>query len=424
MIRRPPRSTHCISSAASDVYKRQVSTQSTWEGSGTDKKSFALREQAYREALNDPETKQRLQREVDERNKLIMASRMNSVSSPDGVERRASELPARKKQRLHPKTHENLYNKLVKTVLEIQSQDSDIQIAFVFMSHAYPGSYAHPHLQPFIEHPAIVACSSQLYYQNRMPDDVLKQFVAAPANDVLQRLLDMQQQCLQQMRKMDKAPADNVTGLPTSTSPSHSASFFPSASTSSSASSSLTSSFPPASLSSSSPAASPSAPLHVHHLPIVSPHAQSPTATAAAAFSLVSSLLGNAASIQVVLPPHLSPPTNNSNNNNNNSSNNSSINSNSHTSDSNNSNNSNNMQTPSPASSSLAGALAAASGRPAVPLSVSDPISAASLGISSMIPFLTGAGALPLPLSCTTTHPVPHMPHSRASYSPIPCTLR
>eukprot|EP00825_Cyclidium_porcatum_P021334 TRINITY_DN23824_c0_g1_i1.p1 TRINITY_DN23824_c0_g1~~TRINITY_DN23824_c0_g1_i1.p1 ORF type:complete len:166 (-),score=23.09 TRINITY_DN23824_c0_g1_i1:3-500(-) len=30
MIRGPPRSTHCISSAASDVYKRQVSTQSTW----------------------------------------------------------------------------------------------------------------------------------------------------------------------------------------------------------------------------------------------------------------------------------------------------------------------------------------------------------------------------------------------------------
>eukprot|EP00825_Cyclidium_porcatum_P045364 TRINITY_DN6885_c0_g1_i1.p4 TRINITY_DN6885_c0_g1~~TRINITY_DN6885_c0_g1_i1.p4 ORF type:complete len:115 (-),score=39.82 TRINITY_DN6885_c0_g1_i1:84-428(-) len=30
MIRRPQRSTHCISSAASDVYKRQVSTQSTW----------------------------------------------------------------------------------------------------------------------------------------------------------------------------------------------------------------------------------------------------------------------------------------------------------------------------------------------------------------------------------------------------------
>eukprot|EP00825_Cyclidium_porcatum_P032782 TRINITY_DN34955_c0_g1_i1.p6 TRINITY_DN34955_c0_g1~~TRINITY_DN34955_c0_g1_i1.p6 ORF type:complete len:113 (-),score=30.16 TRINITY_DN34955_c0_g1_i1:598-936(-) len=29
-VRQPPRSTHCISSAASDVYKRQVSTQSTW----------------------------------------------------------------------------------------------------------------------------------------------------------------------------------------------------------------------------------------------------------------------------------------------------------------------------------------------------------------------------------------------------------
>eukprot|EP00825_Cyclidium_porcatum_P023005 TRINITY_DN252_c0_g1_i7.p2 TRINITY_DN252_c0_g1~~TRINITY_DN252_c0_g1_i7.p2 ORF type:complete len:143 (-),score=36.00 TRINITY_DN252_c0_g1_i7:135-563(-) len=39
MIRRPPRSTHCISSAASDVYKRQVSTQSTWAFERT-KESF------------------------------------------------------------------------------------------------------------------------------------------------------------------------------------------------------------------------------------------------------------------------------------------------------------------------------------------------------------------------------------------------
>eukprot|EP00831_Metopus_contortus_P041758 TRINITY_DN32823_c0_g1_i2.p2 TRINITY_DN32823_c0_g1~~TRINITY_DN32823_c0_g1_i2.p2 ORF type:complete len:161 (+),score=55.07 TRINITY_DN32823_c0_g1_i2:102-584(+) len=31
MIRRPPRSTQGVSSAASDVYKRQVSTQSTWD---------------------------------------------------------------------------------------------------------------------------------------------------------------------------------------------------------------------------------------------------------------------------------------------------------------------------------------------------------------------------------------------------------
>eukprot|EP00831_Metopus_contortus_P030894 TRINITY_DN2527_c0_g2_i2.p2 TRINITY_DN2527_c0_g2~~TRINITY_DN2527_c0_g2_i2.p2 ORF type:complete len:142 (+),score=26.64 TRINITY_DN2527_c0_g2_i2:58-483(+) len=30
MMRRPPRSTQGVSSAASDVYKRQVSTQSTW----------------------------------------------------------------------------------------------------------------------------------------------------------------------------------------------------------------------------------------------------------------------------------------------------------------------------------------------------------------------------------------------------------
>eukprot|EP00831_Metopus_contortus_P041355 TRINITY_DN3244_c0_g2_i2.p1 TRINITY_DN3244_c0_g2~~TRINITY_DN3244_c0_g2_i2.p1 ORF type:complete len:259 (-),score=52.18 TRINITY_DN3244_c0_g2_i2:186-962(-) len=35
MIRRPPRSTQGVSSAASDVYKRQVSTQSTWVARGT-----------------------------------------------------------------------------------------------------------------------------------------------------------------------------------------------------------------------------------------------------------------------------------------------------------------------------------------------------------------------------------------------------
>eukprot|EP00825_Cyclidium_porcatum_P021314 TRINITY_DN23806_c0_g1_i2.p4 TRINITY_DN23806_c0_g1~~TRINITY_DN23806_c0_g1_i2.p4 ORF type:complete len:100 (-),score=17.63 TRINITY_DN23806_c0_g1_i2:711-1010(-) len=34
MIRRPPRSTHCISSAASDVYKRQVRYLSTDSGNG------------------------------------------------------------------------------------------------------------------------------------------------------------------------------------------------------------------------------------------------------------------------------------------------------------------------------------------------------------------------------------------------------
>eukprot|EP00825_Cyclidium_porcatum_P017401 TRINITY_DN2012_c0_g1_i4.p2 TRINITY_DN2012_c0_g1~~TRINITY_DN2012_c0_g1_i4.p2 ORF type:complete len:148 (+),score=25.23 TRINITY_DN2012_c0_g1_i4:122-565(+) len=39
MIRRPPRSTHCISSAASDVYKRQ-STQSTWVPSTSLNKSI------------------------------------------------------------------------------------------------------------------------------------------------------------------------------------------------------------------------------------------------------------------------------------------------------------------------------------------------------------------------------------------------
>eukprot|EP00826_Nyctotherus_ovalis_P049309 TRINITY_DN5946_c0_g1_i11.p2 TRINITY_DN5946_c0_g1~~TRINITY_DN5946_c0_g1_i11.p2 ORF type:complete len:129 (+),score=18.81 TRINITY_DN5946_c0_g1_i11:23-388(+) len=32
MIRRPPRSTHCISSAASDVYKRQVYMACSWCG--------------------------------------------------------------------------------------------------------------------------------------------------------------------------------------------------------------------------------------------------------------------------------------------------------------------------------------------------------------------------------------------------------
>eukprot|EP00831_Metopus_contortus_P020493 TRINITY_DN19032_c0_g1_i4.p2 TRINITY_DN19032_c0_g1~~TRINITY_DN19032_c0_g1_i4.p2 ORF type:complete len:124 (-),score=33.12 TRINITY_DN19032_c0_g1_i4:112-483(-) len=38
MIRRPPRSTQGVSSAASDVYKRQVSTQSTWGFKQMDRK--------------------------------------------------------------------------------------------------------------------------------------------------------------------------------------------------------------------------------------------------------------------------------------------------------------------------------------------------------------------------------------------------
>eukprot|EP00831_Metopus_contortus_P085041 TRINITY_DN9792_c0_g1_i1.p1 TRINITY_DN9792_c0_g1~~TRINITY_DN9792_c0_g1_i1.p1 ORF type:complete len:277 (-),score=27.24 TRINITY_DN9792_c0_g1_i1:6-836(-) len=40
MIRRPPRSTQGVSSAASDVYKRQVSTQSTWDYSMVSKVSI------------------------------------------------------------------------------------------------------------------------------------------------------------------------------------------------------------------------------------------------------------------------------------------------------------------------------------------------------------------------------------------------
>ena len=36
MIRRPPRSTHCISSAASDVYKRQADSPVTWMNSVID----------------------------------------------------------------------------------------------------------------------------------------------------------------------------------------------------------------------------------------------------------------------------------------------------------------------------------------------------------------------------------------------------
>eukprot|EP01017_Pseudomicrothorax_dubius_P030785 TRINITY_DN3867_c0_g1_i13.p1 TRINITY_DN3867_c0_g1~~TRINITY_DN3867_c0_g1_i13.p1 ORF type:complete len:281 (+),score=46.94 TRINITY_DN3867_c0_g1_i13:24-866(+) len=43
MIRRPPRSTQSRSSAASDVYKRQVSTQSTWAILGADNVNRTLR---------------------------------------------------------------------------------------------------------------------------------------------------------------------------------------------------------------------------------------------------------------------------------------------------------------------------------------------------------------------------------------------
>ena len=47
MIRRPPRSTHCISSAASDVYKRQV--QELAKRPGIIKERSQLMDIAYRE---------------------------------------------------------------------------------------------------------------------------------------------------------------------------------------------------------------------------------------------------------------------------------------------------------------------------------------------------------------------------------------
>eukprot|EP00831_Metopus_contortus_P038705 TRINITY_DN30378_c0_g1_i2.p1 TRINITY_DN30378_c0_g1~~TRINITY_DN30378_c0_g1_i2.p1 ORF type:complete len:130 (-),score=44.46 TRINITY_DN30378_c0_g1_i2:29-418(-) len=43
MIRRPPRSTQGVSSAASDVYKRQVSTQSTWDDKSNEFKVALLK---------------------------------------------------------------------------------------------------------------------------------------------------------------------------------------------------------------------------------------------------------------------------------------------------------------------------------------------------------------------------------------------
>eukprot|EP00831_Metopus_contortus_P048790 TRINITY_DN3995_c0_g1_i1.p1 TRINITY_DN3995_c0_g1~~TRINITY_DN3995_c0_g1_i1.p1 ORF type:complete len:278 (+),score=41.02 TRINITY_DN3995_c0_g1_i1:117-950(+) len=50
MIRRPPRSTQGVSSAASDVYKRQVSTQSTWE----DKASAHIKAGAKKVVISAP----------------------------------------------------------------------------------------------------------------------------------------------------------------------------------------------------------------------------------------------------------------------------------------------------------------------------------------------------------------------------------
>eukprot|EP00831_Metopus_contortus_P010640 TRINITY_DN14156_c0_g1_i4.p1 TRINITY_DN14156_c0_g1~~TRINITY_DN14156_c0_g1_i4.p1 ORF type:complete len:210 (-),score=58.85 TRINITY_DN14156_c0_g1_i4:118-747(-) len=47
MIRRPPRSTQGVSSAASDVYKRQVSTQSTWDNKEDQESSYSNHQDIY-----------------------------------------------------------------------------------------------------------------------------------------------------------------------------------------------------------------------------------------------------------------------------------------------------------------------------------------------------------------------------------------
>eukprot|EP00831_Metopus_contortus_P012647 TRINITY_DN15094_c0_g1_i4.p1 TRINITY_DN15094_c0_g1~~TRINITY_DN15094_c0_g1_i4.p1 ORF type:complete len:130 (-),score=24.96 TRINITY_DN15094_c0_g1_i4:46-435(-) len=48
MIRRPPRSTQGVSSAASDVYKRQVSTQTTWDYFTSKQHGFGTADMYYR----------------------------------------------------------------------------------------------------------------------------------------------------------------------------------------------------------------------------------------------------------------------------------------------------------------------------------------------------------------------------------------
>ena len=51
MIRRPPRSTHCISSAASDVYKRQVKLLGTDENAIVAEASTLLTDSAAYDAM-------------------------------------------------------------------------------------------------------------------------------------------------------------------------------------------------------------------------------------------------------------------------------------------------------------------------------------------------------------------------------------
>ena len=54
MIRRPPRSTHCISSAASDVYKRQVQNTADIIGHEDIRSTMAYRRYALsKEEIND-----------------------------------------------------------------------------------------------------------------------------------------------------------------------------------------------------------------------------------------------------------------------------------------------------------------------------------------------------------------------------------
>eukprot|EP00825_Cyclidium_porcatum_P011868 TRINITY_DN16139_c0_g1_i2.p4 TRINITY_DN16139_c0_g1~~TRINITY_DN16139_c0_g1_i2.p4 ORF type:complete len:122 (-),score=50.07 TRINITY_DN16139_c0_g1_i2:264-629(-) len=65
MIRRPPRSTHCISSAASDVYKRQVSTQSTWEQVKEQNKQIITMRIVYALITNQEKLQQYAKQQLD-----------------------------------------------------------------------------------------------------------------------------------------------------------------------------------------------------------------------------------------------------------------------------------------------------------------------------------------------------------------------
>eukprot|EP00826_Nyctotherus_ovalis_P061832 TRINITY_DN8842_c0_g1_i10.p1 TRINITY_DN8842_c0_g1~~TRINITY_DN8842_c0_g1_i10.p1 ORF type:complete len:160 (+),score=64.58 TRINITY_DN8842_c0_g1_i10:22-480(+) len=117
MIRRPPRSTHCISSAASDVYKRQVSSEDIKEERNKQEKrdtpEFANGKKVQDKAVNLKVTSRSIKDQVDFLTKSIFSRQQAKIKEEQQLEEDMQRL-ARE------------YQELMNEVSEEKKEPSDI----------------------------------------------------------------------------------------------------------------------------------------------------------------------------------------------------------------------------------------------------------------------------------------------------------